>query len=591
MGPLILQSDRRTGILCDSVYVRVLAFSLLFLWNASYARADVGIVVYESKGVDSRRTNSGHIALIASNLCAEGIDQVRSCSAGEQPGVVITRYLRVAYAYDRSLFVAPFGAHFYATGDPELIPAVTSDDTLETMQAAYWREHLRPYLPPFPQERYEQLRHQYRFDTGRTVRGILSLETVLGAMEPNKKSYTASIALVDPVTRDLIPNGHWREAIGAAHVRSSIIVTAPARPEQETRLIAFIAAENKKPFQAMADNCSDFVERGLLTVFGDSGLRFRPRLARVADAWITNPLAVLTDFVGFARRERVPIHVERVPMIAGTRAPTAAIHSLTRGALVPNPEQGKVLFGAKLAMNVVNPLLGVAALTVDKLSRFTDLDQLAHDWGGGDLPQLSNQIRTEGKGSEQTLEARRREQVKLFGTSRCWKAKDDSFRLLTAQAYQDELLTRTERDLLLKRDRPFLPPRWYAQTSAQKEKGDSGFGAGRTEIRKLALLSDRQSRVTAFRLMLSVINYDLSSEPDHRRTSDKFDQDWTLFLDVARKNGIRVPAEPVVTEGVSECSCRQFDQGGETRDAFADSLGLRHGLVHEARQIVLGRTR
>ncbi|PZR63001.1 MAG: hypothetical protein DLM53_04085 [Candidatus Eremiobacter antarcticus] len=590
----------------------------------STARGEVGIVVYESKGVDSRRTNSGHIALIATNLCVEGIDEVRSCNAGEEPGVVVTRYLNLAYGYDRSVFVAPISAHFTATSDPGLIPALTTDDTLEAMQIAYWRQYLRPYLPPLSQERYEELLH--RFDPGRTVRGILSLETMLGALEPHKGNPTAAIALVDPVTRELIPNGNWREAIGAAHVRSSMLITAPARLEQETRLIAFIAAVNKRPFQAITDNCSDFVERGLLTVFGDSGLHFRPRIAMVADAWVTNPLAVVTDFLAFAKREDMPITVVLAPMIAGTRRPTAPIHSLTRGALVPNPSQGKLLFGIKLAINTVNPLLGVAAYTVDKLSRFADLEQLAHERGGGELSRISYEIRSKANASGKDLEAWHREQVRVFGTTSCWKAKQDAFRALAAAAHEAELLSAAERALLLRRDRPFLLPRWYARAAEQKRKGafamgtydrplppvgpvpklsptadgsepkDAAtsavaFGTGRPEIRKMADLPDRESRVTAFRVMLSVINYDLSSEPARRRTSEEFDQDWTLFLNVAQKDGLRVPVNGVAREGVADCSCREFDEGRANRDALAHSLGFSHGLVRESRELVFGRTR
>ncbi|MDQ6707635.1 MAG: hypothetical protein M3Z85_16865 [Acidobacteriota bacterium] len=549
----------------------------------STVHADVGIVVYESKGVDSRRTNSGHIALVATNLCAEGIDQVRSCNAGEEPGVVVTRYLNLAYGYDRSVFVVPIRAHFNATSDPGSIPALTSDDALEAMQIAYWRQHLRPYLPPLSRERYEELLH--RFDPGRTVRRILSLETVLGALEPHKNNAAGPVALIDPITRELIPNGNWREAIGAAHARSSMLIATPARPEQEAKLIAFIAAVNKQPFQAIADNCSDFVERGLLTVFADSGLRFRPRIAMVADAWVTNPLAVATDFLAYAERQRAPIAVVLEPMIAGTRRPTAPIHSLTRGALVPDPSQGKVLFGIKLAVNTVNPLLGVAAYAVDKLSRFADLEQLAHERGDGELSRIAYEIRTKANASGKDLEAWHREQVKVFGTTSCWQAKEDSLRALAAAAHEAELLSPAERALVLRRDRPFLLPRWYAAKTAV------AFGTGRPEIRKMADAPDRASRVMAFRLMLSVVNYDLSSEPDHRRTSEEFDQDWTLFVTVARKNGLRVALDDVAPQGVAGCSCREFDEGRANRDALADSLGFSRGLARGGREIVFGRTR
>lgn len=563
------------------------------LWNLPAARAEVGVVVYESKGVDSRRTNSGHVALIATNLCAEGIDQVRSCTSGEEPGVVVTRYLNVAYGYDRSIFVAPMRAHFNATSDPASIPALTTDDTLEAMQTAYWRQHLRPYLPALSQEHYQELLH--RSDAGRAMRGMLSLETELGALEPHKKSPTGSIALVDPVTGELIPNGNWREAIGAAHVRSSMLITAPARVEQEARLIPFIATVNKQPFQAIADNCSDFVERGLLTVFADSGLHFRPRIAMVADAWIRNPLAVVTDFVAYAKRERVPITVVRMPMIAGTRRPTTRIRSLTRGALVPNPSQGKLLFGIKLAINTVNPLLGVTAYTVDKLSRFADLEQLAHERGGGELSRMAYEMRSDANASGKGLEAWHREQVRVFGTTSCWKGKEDALRSLAAAAHGAELLSEAERALLLRPDRPFLLPQWYARAAERKQKDaarrTAGFGAGRREIQEMADRPDAGSLATAFRLMLSVVNYDLSSEPEHRRTTEEFDQDWTLFLEVAQKNGLRVPVNAVAREALKDCSCREFDEGTANRDALANSLSFSHGVARESRTIVFGRAR
>jgi hypothetical protein len=546
-------------------HIWILALSI---WTASTAAADVGIVLYESKGVDSRRTNSGHLALLATHLCAEGIDQVRACNAGEEPGVVITRYLNLAYGYDRSVFVAPLRPHFTATTDPDQVPALINDQTLRTMQIAYWRTHLRPYLAPLSQERYQKLRHDVEGDAGRTLRGLLSLETELGALEPHKKeSPTEPIALIDPVTQELVPNGLWREAIGAAYARTAMMITAPATPEQEARLINFVAAVNKQPFQALADNCSDFVERGLFTVFSDSGLRFRPRILNIADAWVTNPLRIATDFLAYTKRQQVPVTVTRVPMIAGTRRPTAKMRSLTRGALVPDPSQGKLMFGIKVAVNIVNPLLGASAYTVDKLSRFANLDSVAHQQATG--------------GS--------REQVRIFGTSSCWKAKQEQFAALTTQAHRLEILSSPEEDLLLKRDRPFLLPQYYAAGTAEGVRVPAAFGATRAKVREMADSSDRQDQATAFRIMTAVINYDLTSEPVHRRASDDFGRDWDLFLLAAEKNGITVSADSAAHESLADCSCREFDANTGTRDAFAESLAVHRRLARTGREIIFGR--
>ena len=139
--------------------------------------------------------------------------------------------------------------------------------------------------------------------------------------------------------------GRWREAVGAAHVRSSLLITAPASAEQEEQLIPFIKAVNKEPFQLLTDNCSDFVELGLLKVFAGSGLHFRARIANVADAWITSPIEVATGFLKDAKRYEVPITVASVPMLAGTLPPTADITSISRGDLVHIPTQAKRAFG------------------------------------------------------------------------------------------------------------------------------------------------------------------------------------------------------------------------------------------------------
>jgi hypothetical protein len=106
----------------------------------------------------------------------------------------------------------------------------------------------------------------------------------------------------------------------------------------------------------------------------------------------------------------------------------------------------------------------------------------------------------------------------------------------------------------------------------------------------MADVPDRESSVKAFRVMLSVINYDLSSEPSHRRSLKDFDQDWTLFLRIAEKNGVSVPPQ-VSRESLEECSCREFDLGTANRDAFGQSLGFWHELVGGSRETVFGRTR
>jgi hypothetical protein len=363
------------------------------------------------------------------------------------------------------------------------------------------------------------------------------------------------------------------------------VITVQTSPEQENRLIAFVGAVNKQPFQAVADNCSDFVERGLSTVFEDAGLRFRPRIVNVADVWVANPLRVATDFLSFARHQRLPLQVEVVPMIAGTRRPTAPIRSMLRGALVPDPSQGKLMFGVKVAINILNPLLGAAAYGVDKLSRFADLEQLAHERAGGELSRLTNETETNGAvGSLENKQALRREQVRVFGTSVCWKAKEEQFAQLAARGHELEVISAAEGALLLKRDRPFLLPQYYTRTAGAS-------GASRPEIGKMADSDNLDSQLSAFRTMLAVINYNLSSDPVRRRDAEEFDADWELFLHTAEMVGLRVPEGSPARDSVVACSCREFDSGTASRDAFADRRNGRARAARFARALVFARAR
>lgn len=591
--------------------------------------ADVGIVVYESKGVDARRTDTGHVALIVTDLCAEGIDSLRDCKQGEPQGAVITRYANLAPGYTNTVFAVPILDHFTATADPKLVPAISSGGTLETMQMEYWRRHLKPYFPPLSQEQYEAMRDEAeRFDFGRTVRQVMTFEflgTVLGA---HKKRYpTEPFALIDPLTKELIPNGRWREAIGAGHIRRSMIITTQASPERARSLITYIQGPNTQPFNVLSDNCSDFVKGALIAVFPESKPRFRARSLEIADAWITSPLAVATDFLSYLNREKVPIHVSVVPMMAGTRRPTASITSISRGALIPNTSQGKIAFALKVYINTLNPLLGITTIAVDQLSGFADLQRLVHERGGGSLSEITNRIADDPKNATESRQALRREQVRVFGTSGCWKAKQSQFTTVTAQAMELGVLSRAETLVLLKRGRPFLLPRIYEraavrnsnesliagiQACVNSEAVDTaecglnrteppiapsfsgpplGFVPSRNSIPEMSGSGDRMQQIVAFKLMTSIVNYDLSSEPAVRRISERFDPDWNLFLQVAQQNGVHLPADGPVRESVEACSCREFDNGTAKNDILGEERLLTRRLARQGRELVLGPSR
>lgn len=568
--------------------------------------------------MDQRRTNSGHIALIVTDLCASGIAQVQACQVGEAPGVIISAYANLASDYGKALFVVPLLDHFTATKDPAFTPVLSSGASLRAAQIQYWRRYLRAYFPPMTQERYTEIHDEMqRFDAGRTMRRFLSME-FLGTMFGGHKAQDATepIALIDPVTKELIPNGRWREAIGTEQTRSAVVLTAPSSVGQELRLVHYLDGPQSRTFNIMSENCSDFIEGALLAVFGDAGLRFRPRSLGVADAWITSPLSVATGFVSYAKKNELPLRVVFLPITAGTRRSHFSVTSISRGALVPDPSQGMIAFGVKTSVNVLNPLLGLTTFAVDQLSRLVNLPRLIHDCSGGDLLSLA----TSPKACSVTG-VDQRDRVRVFGTRSCWKDKQETFQKLASQAFEVGLLNNNEKNLILKRGEPFLLPRLYEHQVADKNRGHSLVSGmqtcfqpgcsdgdalvkvslhlqaasedavpGRPQIRFMAESGDRILRETAFKLMASVINFDLSSEPTERRTVQAFDEDWQLFLHVAEKNQLSVTGA-AADKTLEACSCMRFDTGAEHDDALQEARRFPQRLMRAERELVTGPVR
>jgi hypothetical protein len=92
---------------------------------------------------------------------------------------------------------------------------------------------------------------------------------------------------------------------------------------------------------------------------------------------------------------------------------------------------------------------------VYKLSRYANLKRLVHERAGAQLSRVAYNIGRKTKPPGERLAARRREQVRAFGTSSYWKAKRDEFERLTAHTHEVGLLTVAERGSLLKSGRPF----------------------------------------------------------------------------------------------------------------------------------------
>lgn len=601
---------------------------MLILISSLSARAAVGVILYESKGADTRETGTGHIALITTTLCAAGIAHLRRCEPDEVPGAIITRYSNIAAGYGETVLVVPLQEHFTATRNASEVPILSNGRSLEAMQIEYWRRYLKPHLPPLSREQYNAiLTDQRRFNGARIFRRAITLEYLVKLMGPRKKRYsTEPIAMIDPETQELIPDGRWREAVGVQQMRSAVIITVPTSPEREERLIKFLE-QAPGGFNAMTNNCSDFTERALTFVLGDSGFKTRTRLAHVADVWISSPIAVTTDFLAYAKHDKVPLEVRYLPMIPGTRRTSASNTSISRGSLVPDASQGRLAFSVKVLFNFLTPPLGVTTLAVDEASHFSDVEKLIHERGTANLSRLSNAIALQQDSSPQNKRELKREQMKTFGTTSCWSAKKHQFRLLETEATKQHLLSAAEDSLLLRNGQPYLLPRLYEHLATAQgfdskllvgvqicvnggcgsklissflptpaiantsNRGMSGQVPARAEVIAMASSEDRSDQMTAFRLMTAVINYDLSSEVVHRRTSAEFDPDWQLYLNVAQKNALDFPSGEATRQTVSACSSGQFNSGSVQIDAFERNLSLDLKFLREVRGLLYGANR
>ena len=143
--------------------------------------------------------------------------------------------------------------------------------------------------------------------------------------------------------------------------------------------------------------------------------------------------SVATGFVSYTKKKEIPLRVVFLPITAGTRRSHFSIHSISRGALVPDPNQGKLGFSLRLYIDFLNPLTGATTFAVDQLSRLVNLPRLIHDCGDGDLLSI-------GKDAQPCSSNQRRDRIRVFGTSSCWKKKQDEFLKLASRAEEVGLL-------------------------------------------------------------------------------------------------------------------------------------------------------
>jgi hypothetical protein len=524
--------------------------------------AAVGVAVYESKGLDARRTQTGHSGLVATQVCAEGIQSVRRCRPGETPGVVISRYTQLAWGQPLEVIVVPMRPHFLGVDDPADLPLLSTGAVLKQVQIAYWRDHLRSLIPPLTQEQYEKLHREHRRMTpGKLVKNVAQFEFLIKALAPaNNAEPTEPVALRDTVTGLLVPNGRWRGVVGVRHERDSVLFLTETTVDQELRLAAFLTEEADQKFNALKSNCSDFVNRGLAVALREMEYERGTRPVAVADAFVTSPLTVANDFVRFLKKRDIPYQVVFLPMLPGSRQPSAAVRRISSGVLLPTPEQGLLAFGIKVGLFQMNPLIPLIGGVVNGFSPAINPDREVTR-----NPRTLSQFASwDTSGSTSAAHA--------FGTRACWEEKRGSFRQMVDWLQEQAVLPPGTTEHILRNARPFA----YARLLEREGRVSAGMTRASVAsiIESEPVFSD-QIRTDAVQALVAAVNFDLTSFPLDRRAAGEFDADWDLLVRAMRR--FEYPAAGQMEQGVSACSATEADAALREGRKIRDERSRGHG--------------
>ncbi len=560
----------------NSATSRFATISILsMLLIPAIAFSATGVIVYESRGLDTRRTQTGHAALVLTQVCADGLTSVRPCLSSELPGVVVTRYTNLAWGSPIEFIVLPLRDHFLGTDDPDKLPLLTTGPVLREMQMQYWRNHWKDAIPPMETDEYERHRKELNHMTMvKALKYVGQFEFLMKLLAPSKKSEpTAPIALRDPVSGVLIRDGRWRTALGVQHERDSYVFLTPTEDEQELSLVEFLKDERKARFNLLASNCSDFVGHAFSYIFRAEKFHRRPRALAFGDSFISSPVSLATDFVRFANDRKMPLAVYFVPQLAGSRAKSTGSRTTVAGCLNPSFRQGLVAFGIKAYLLQMNFLVPTLAFAADRLAFNINIDKeataqalpVSELLGGSPQPEFFR-VPT------------RLQQTSYYGTKQCWQSRRTEFKVMVNFSVERGLIPAES----VNRSNTFF---WPANLAQDLEKRgllnpDQVLQINRGWIAQLSADGPIPASDLPLltRYLILAINFDLRQDALDRRSAPEFDKDWLLLNRALRQIGYNgVP--PQQLRSVEACSADEVQSTkmlamSERRKATSLSSGV-----------------
>lgn len=587
----------------------------------------IGVLLFESSGAAASMGPNGHLAVVLTNVCTSDYLTLRKCSPDESPGVVINRYLGILKhpAAEYQFQVLPLQDAFTISKDYGLTPIIVTGKISEKMTVKYWldsKEFQKAY-PSLTNEELETLiktDKENQYSAGR-AKGpgalFMGLDFIFQAThlkQMTEESWRKRNVFYENAEKDIrIPQGRWRASLGIRHNRDSMLAYSEVSQAGVDKVINYVNGLNnaKDVFSAMTNNCSDFVKDVLKQAYPN--LKFKSRFLKPADAFLTSPLAVTTDYLNFVRKNNIPYAVQHIPQMAGSRMTSVQAKTIveayalpTRGAhWIPNVVRAYLTFGnplfkgaleaAKLVQGNVN-VNKVVNRDSDALGNIEDeaVAQLSAELG----KEFEAEKEKNGKLIKDTVKSiLSQRQAEVFGIPQCWKAKETQFFNMVRGLEEAQLIEKNEAQLLTKKaegrnytqllDEQGLTLRFEGAGGKdlvyQIGRGETSKFSGATRSNILDYKNPEYKglpldKSLALKVMLASINYDLHSAPENRRLTQEFDADWSTFEqilnDVQPTSTGRSSIEKSISESVYDCSKREYEEAlaeGKTIKNYKDA--------------------
>ena len=249
-----------------------LLFAMLLASIPATAHADLTVLVGEPFGSFGAMMPLGHTAIYLDQVCANGPLQLKMCSPGEQPGVVLARYHAIG-KYD--WLAVPVIEFLYAVDRVEDVPRYATPEVVWSLREQYRQQYLRSIVPDGTQGK--------EFGDGRSL-GAGSLE-------------------------------EWWESAGMAYNRRIWAYQVLTTPEQDEHLVEVMNAdENRHLYHLSKTNCADFAAK-LINLYFPEAIHHD----KIADFGLMTPKQVARSLTEYAStRPELRLHIWEIPQVPGS---------------------------------------------------------------------------------------------------------------------------------------------------------------------------------------------------------------------------------------------------------------------------------